>query len=176
MSRLKVIIGENASGKTLYLDNKIRHKTDVENSIDFVTNLDRDNYFRNLEYDDDKLEILEDVTYADRVDKSCEVIQLVDCDIKLSQRFIYLATILCKKVSNAYIDEPEKGLSTREKYILGTFLNNIKDKFDDFVIVTHNEIIANIPDVTVYKAEKINNGSEIKILTVPEEKVDDIID
>lgn len=124
---IKLIIGQNASGKTLYLNNLIQSRLEKTGKIDFVTNTVRNITFINKEYNKERLEILEELILADEIStSSSENISPIGNPIRLSNRFLYLMTILCKDVKSAYLDEPEQGLSEYERnlfiyIILATF-------------------------------------------------------
>lgn len=172
---IKFIIGENASGKTLYLDTCIEKEIASNENIQFITNLREANY-TDLKFNKARLEILEEISDVESVDTSNQILSLIGSPVRLSEDFLKLMTLLCRECKKAYIDEPEQGLSEYEIYLLASFLEYTEKTFDEIIIVTHSEILIQITKC-IYLTPKMNKfTTDIELINVPEEKKFEVID
>lgn len=172
---IKFIIGENASGKSLYLDNIIKADLDNHSEVEFVTNtyeIKNDN----IEYDKDRLSVLEDISGAEEIDTSNSLLAIVESPVKLSKEFLQLMTILCQKCKRAYLDEPEQGLSEYEINILSSFLMQAGRTYEDMVIVTHSELLIQIPNCVYATPKMRDNTADIILQNVKDGDKFEVID
>ena len=172
---IKFIIGENASGKTLYLNNCVKEDLNSNEDIEFVTNL-KDTFYQDVDYDQRKIDILEEISHSESIDKSNEILALIGNPVKLSKEFLQLVTILCKKCKRAYIDEPEQGLSEYEINLLASFLQYTNKIFEEVVVVTHSELLIQITGCRLLTVEMDEHTTDIQLVEVPEDKKFEIID
>lgn len=172
---IKFIIGENASGKTLYLDNCIEKELVSNEEINFVTNL-RDGNYAEWQFNQERLDILEDISDSDKVDISNQILYLSGSPVKLSEEFLKLMTLLCKDCKKAYIDEPEQGLSEYEINLLASFLQYTQRTFEEIIIVTHSELLIQITSCICVTPKMSETTAYIELIEVPEEKKFEVID
>jgi len=172
---IKFIIGKNASGKTLYLNNCVKQDLNSNEDIEFVTNL-KDTNYQDVDYDYRKIEILEEISHADSIDTSNELLALIESPVKLSKEFLQLVTILCKKCKRAYIDEPEQGLSEYEINLLASFLQYTNKFFEEIVVVTHSELLIQVTGCRLLTVKMDEFTTDIQLLEVSEEKKFEIVD
>lgn len=172
---IKFIIGENASGKTLYLDNCIQDELNSSEQVNFVTNLYTVND-TDVRYNARKLEILEDISNSERVDTSNQTLYIVGSPVKLSNEFLNLIDLLCKDCKKAFIDEPEQGMSEYEINLLGSFLEVVDKEFDEIIIVTHSELLIQIPRCEIYTVKMRDTSNEVGLIKVEDGDKFEIID
>lgn len=172
---INFIIGENASGKTLYLDRIINKDLNSHGSIEFVTNV-YDVKHNNSKYNLDRISILEDISYADKVDTSNDIISILGNPVRLSKEFLQIITILCLECKRAYIDEPEQGLSEYEICLLSSFLTYTDKTFEDVFIVTHSELLIQLPYCEIYTPKMSATTTDIELIKVTEESKFEVID
>ena len=172
---INFIIGENASGKSMYLDLLIKSELKNNSEIEFVTNL-HETLYSETEYVKERLDTLEEISLADEIDTINEIINISGNPVKLSKDFLQLMTILCKKSKRAYIDEPEQGLSEYEINLLGTFLTLANHTYEDIFIVTHSELLIEINGCRYMTPQMDNFTSDITIVDVKEADKFEIID
>lgn len=171
---LEIIIGQNASGKTLYLYNCIKAEI-AKGDTDFVSNLNKLSY-EDLKFNTERIEILYDVIdTAEEIITTNEVLN-IKADEKFSKAFLEIISIICKDASTLFIDEPEQGLSNRELYILANFLDRAEETYKRIVITTHSELLADTEYAKAYTVKMSNKTNELKLIKVPEEKVLEVID
>lgn len=171
---VKFIIGENASGKSLYLDNAVKEDLNNNNEIEFVTNLYETS--SNNGYSQERLSILEDISNSEEIDTSNEILALVGSPVKLSKEFLHLMTILCSKCKRAYIDEPEQGLSEYEINLLASFLQYADRTYEEVIIVTHSELLIQIPRCTYATPKMSDTTSDVTLIEVRGEEKFEVID
>lgn len=171
---LEIIIGQNASGKTLYLYNCIKAEIEKGN-IDFASNLNKLSY-EDLEFNTERIEILYDVIdTAEEIIETNEVLN-IKADEKFSKAFLEIISILCKDASTFFLDEPEQGLSRRELDILCTFLERADRTYKRIVIVTHCDLFIQCENIKIYSVQMNKQTNELKLLEVPEDKKFEVID
>lgn len=97
---LEIIIGQNASGKTLYLYNCIKAEIEKGN-IDFASNLNKLSY-EDLKLSTERIEILYDVIdTAEEIIETNEILN-IKADENFSKAFLEIISILCKDVSTFF--------------------------------------------------------------------------
>lgn len=172
---IKIIIGQNASGKTLYLNNCIDSELMEFNTIDFVTNM-KDASYNDVSYNQERLEILESITDVERIDTSNELLALIGNPIKLSKDFLQIVTLLCKECKRVYLDEPEQGLSEYEINLLVSFLQYADNTYEEIIVVTHSELFVQIPVCKIFTPKMSETTSDIVLFEVEEDQKFEVID
>lgn len=171
---LEIIIGQNASGKTLYLYNCIKEELD-KNNTDFITNLNLLSAER-AGFNEERIEILYDIIdTADEIITSNKILN-IKADENFSKAFLEIMTLFCKDKSTLFLDEPEQGLSNRELYILANFLDKAEETYKRIVITTHSELLADTEYAKAYTVKMSDKTNELKLIEVPEEKILEVID
>lgn len=174
---IQLIIGQNASGKTLYLDTIIEEKLKHADDINFVTNIGNNKY-NELLFSKKRVKILDDILmdFCDSIDTSNELITPINSEIVFSTDFLYMVTLLCKNVDEIYLDEPEQGLIEFEIKLLTNFLELIDKTYNKIVIVTHSELLVQMPYFDAYTIKMSNITSQVELLPVKGEDVLEVID
>ncbi|MGN0375749.1 MAG: hypothetical protein ACI4EN_09655 [Butyrivibrio sp.] len=173
---IKLVIGANASGKTLFLNNCIQRELDNFDVPAFATNL-ADTLYSDTEYNKKRLEKLEEIfCYADGIDTSNELISVINNPVKLSKDFLQIITILCKDFKRMYIDEPEQGLSEYEINLLCTFLQFTAELYEQLIIVTHSEMLIQLPYYELYTVKMSETSADIELIPVREDEKFEVID
>ena len=172
---IRIIIGQNASGKTLYLNNCINNDLEDSDTIDFVTNL-KDASYNDISYNQERLQVLEEITDVEMIDTSNELLALIGSPIKLSKDFLQIVTILCKECKKVYLDEPEQGLSEYEINLLISFVQYAESTYEEIVVVTHSELFVQIPLCEIFTPKMDEVTSDIILYEVEEDKKFEVID
>lgn len=174
---IKFIIGNNASGKTLYLDNCI--DIELENvskqGIEFISNLRNGNYSNRL-YNKERLNILEEITQCKEIDTTSSLLSFIESPVRLSEDFIKLMTLMCKECKRAYIDEPEQGLSVYELNLFCSFLDYAGRTYEELVIVTHSELLIQTDEKEMFTPIMDEKTADIQMIQVDEENKFEVID
>ena len=173
---IKIIIGQNASGKTLYLDNVVEEMSQGDGEIDFVTNLADQHIFDHVPFLPDKVEILCEILQAERVDTSCVILTPVESPVVLGREFIEIITLLCKDVKAVYLDEPEQGLSEYEMSILCTLIQYFSRFFEEIIIVTHSELFVQMVNCRYFTVVMDEKTADVELIQVSEDDKFEIID
>jgi len=134
----KWVIGDNGSGKTVYLENLVEELGSSNKTI--VTNV-KDVFYRGI--NDERFELL-------RTDEAYERLRYTDVrlgdnglslvnsyDEPLTDAFAKLLTLLCRNGDYLVLDEPEYGLSLAEQYVMVYVFLILLPTYKDFVIATH---------------------------------------
>lgn len=172
---IRLIIGNNASGKTLYLKRCIKDDLDKHNKVEFITNF-IDNMSDSTEYNQDRINILGEVfCYSDGIDTSNDTLGIINNNVRVSKYFLEIITLLCKDYKRMYIDEPEQGLSIYEINLLCNFLQFADKTYENLTIVTHSEMLIQLPYYELYTV-KMNESSDIDLIPVMEDKKFEVID
>jgi predicted ATPase len=134
----KVLVGKNASGKTMYIRNLLKELMDAE-QYSFCTNID--GYISSIdEVDNDFVkEINLRIDDFDiKIDESGKGICLND--YSLSDTLANLIKTVVHKVDYVILDEPEVGISEHELMILADILSYCSA---EVIMTTHSDILAN---------------------------------
>lgn len=167
---INLIVGENSTGKTLYLESLI--KTGKE-----LTNLERLNRYLNVPYDKLRLERLRDL-YICEVDASNPfVLGVTEPDRPLTTNFIELVSLMCKEGDILLLDEPDKGLMWYENNYFISFLLAVSSSFKDIYIVTHDEgiFVLNVMGKANFMTVKKDKGTVISY-SITKEQANELID
>lgn len=171
---LEIIIGQNASGKTLYLYNCIKAELE-KNNTDFASNLNQLSY-EDLKFNKKRIEILYDlIDTAEEIITNNKILS-IKAEENFSKAFLEIMSILCKDVSTLFLDEPEQGLSRREIDILCTFIERANRTYKRVVIVTHCDLIIQCENIIIYSVQMSTQTNKLRLIEVPEDKKFEIID
>ena len=169
---IRIIVGENASGKTLYLD-RILEKYGLS---ECCTNIVDDPTLNKVEYNDKRIWHLSYVLETSDIELTDQILRIADANAVLTPNFDRLATIICKNRDILILDEPCFGLKFAERCRLLSFLNLVNVTFKEVYIVTHNEVMLSIDNIDVSTIEMDRNTSGLKLIPVSEDKWYEVID
>lgn len=132
---IKIITGDNASGKTRFLINLMNG---VLYSHKYITNIGLDNnpFLCSIPYDLRKQEILLNVLESDK-----DFIFYEDglnlCGERLSPAARGLIDLLSREIDDIYLDEPEFNLNQRDLGVIIEYIIRIDEFHKSIYIVTH---------------------------------------
>jgi Fe-S cluster assembly ATPase SufC len=152
----KVIVGKNASGKTLYLKNYIR---EIKNKGSIATNMFDGVIIPKNEIDCDLVERIN--RHIDAFSIDCSSNSLSYVDYRLSGNFLSLLNIILHKSKYIILDEPEMGLDYKDIAVLSDVLSVVEDR--ELVMTTHCDVLIitfrnNLYNVVDGELVKINYG------------------
>lgn len=167
---INLIVGENSTGKTLYLESLI--KTGKE-----LTNLERLDKYLNVPYDKLRVERLRDLYICDVDASNPFVLGLAEPDRPLTPNFIELVSLMCKEGDTLLLDEPDKDLQWYENNYFISFLLSISSSFKDIYIATHDDGIfgLSIIDKATFMTVKKDKGTVIPY-SITKEQAHELID
>lgn len=149
---LNIIVGPNASGKTIILEALLNTIIDAKN---VVTNLRELITFTEIPYSQERIELLEDNIDALCIAPSTK--HLLFCeDAEYSDNFMQAITYLCKDVDNMFLDEIDNIIPYREMHAFANALLYIGKVVTNLWIVTHEDALM------VYSCEHIKYYTVIK--------------
>ena len=135
---ITLILGQNTIGKSYYLNKILKENIKsniVASNINGIDNLD---ILENREYNNERLEILEENKFIDEISVKANKISIIEADMKTGHKFESLVYLLCKEADILILDEPEYGLSSEEIALLFDLLVKIAPTFKDVYIVSHS--------------------------------------
>ena len=135
---ITLIIGQNAIGKTAYMQDKIKSMSKNEN---IITNLVNSDYLRFIPYNKDRIDELKDILDTENIIENNDLLGISTEELEISMAFEIIITLICKDLDYIYLDEPEFKLSYRQTGFLVWFLNRIEDSFKEIEIITHSEML-----------------------------------
>jgi ABC-type branched-subunit amino acid transport system ATPase component len=135
---IKVITGQNAVGKTLYLNKMFEDLLADNKKVSY--NLDKSMRYRKYDYSSSAIERLSSNLQLVDIDENGNIKELVK---NLSVSFISQIKMLLLDVEYILLDEPEMGLSSVENDNLIAALWSIRD-IREIVIVSHNSDYCNL--------------------------------
>jgi hypothetical protein len=150
---IEVIVGNNASGKTLYLKSNVKKCNSNSCLTNFGSKFDAEAF----EYDTELVEVL---------DMNCDAFSvyvkgnvLVFDDYVYSDKLLNTLHVILRKVDFLFLDEPELGLKDYEVAAVSTVLQNIRCR--ECIVTTHSDIIAasfmdDLYIINDNKLEKVN--------------------
>ena len=172
---IHLIIGNNTIGKTLYLKKLLSSYLSNKNYA-VLTNLIPPTYVVNIEYDDRRINIFEDITYAEHTDRSPALLGFVGANLKNSTEFASLVTILCKQGDILLLDEPCMGLTNQQKIRFIQLIDEMRHTFKEVYIVTHYEGFLNLGNLDILTVKMDDNTDKLSILKVSKETADEVLD
>lgn len=135
---ITLILGQNAIGKSYCLKKILKENIKsniVASNINGIDNLD---ILENREYNNERLEILEDNKFINEISVKANKISIIEADMKTGHKFESLVYLLCKEADILILDEPEYGLSAEEIALLFDLLVKMAPTFKDVYIVSHD--------------------------------------
>lgn len=135
---ITLIIGQNAIGKTVYLQNKVK---EMSRNNNVISNLTESNYLNSVPYNRERIEELKDILDTENIVENDDMLGISTDEVRISKAFASILTLICKDLEYMYLDEPEFGLSYREIGFLIWFLCHVEDSFKEIEIVTHSEML-----------------------------------
>lgn len=132
---IKVVTGENASGKTLFLKSVM---DGVYFSRDYITNIEWESnpYKDIIPYDERKEDLLSELLETDE-DKIFNKTGVDLSNEHLSTEGKIMIDLLSRKVDAVYLDEPELNLGNRELTLVINYIARIESLHKCVYIVTH---------------------------------------
>lgn len=167
---LTLIIGKNASGKTIYL-NSLLFKFKSSN---IITNLLDKDYIVNTKFNEERKEVFRKLMLADKIEEVNNKFKFQNPYFEPSDEFNNLMSLLCRDRKILLLDEPDRDITYNEKNILINFLAFTYKTYDQIYIVTHDEEMLNLPKYELIAIKKING--EFIPMKVNEEDADEVID
>lgn len=156
-----MVLGENASGKTLYIKKKCKELAS-KYKMDVVTNLIKVPYDG---IDEKRYQLLSDeeayeyIWDCREIDKSTGVITIEGGSV-FSEYFLNIVTLLCRKGDYLILDEPEFDLLSREINMLYKICELILPTYKEVHIATHQQWLFGLADrwlwVQDYKVKEIS--------------------
>lgn len=135
---ITLIVGQNAIGKTVYLQNKIK---DMSKNNNVISNLTESNYLNSVPYNRERIDDLKDILDTENIVENDDMLGISSDEVKISKAFASIITLICKDLEYMYLDEPEFKLSYREIGFLIWFLCRVENSFKEIEIVTHSEML-----------------------------------
>lgn len=170
---LRLIIGKNASGKTVYLNRQIksRSKTDIN------SNIGNQIYKESIGYDERRIEILKDCLETNDITEDKKFLGISNSSAySMSKELASLFTLMCKEGKYLILDEPFKSISYYEHETLLKFISYVQKTYEEIYIVTHNELALSIPGATYYTVDFHKDADEINLTAVNDENALAVID
>lgn len=158
-----IVVGESASGKTLWLRNYI----DTVGHNKCNSNLDGLN---NVRFNRNRLDVLGDLIESDIRVLGGSFIAPDTNDYRLSRRFFDLAAIICNDLDYLALDEPEQLLTITENIKIVQLLCrlSIKGLYKEMTIVTKEAAYFAIPNSKYYTV-KMSDNNKVDRIEITEE-------
>jgi predicted ATPase len=137
---ITLIIGQNAIGKTAYLHDKVQDMSQNQKK-NVISNLLDSSYLKNIKYNQERMEQLRDILDTDNITENIDKLAIQTDEVKVTDKFASVITLICKDLDYLYLDEPEFGLTYKQTGFLVWFLNRVEDTFKEIEIVTHSEML-----------------------------------
>lgn len=167
---INLIVGENSTGKTLYLKS-------LAKSNKGLTNLERLDMYINVPYNKSRLKSLRALDICDVDESNPYILSLAEPDRPLTTKFIELVTLMCKEGDILMLDEPDKGLLWYEDYHFISFLLSVSGSFKDIYIVTHDDemMVLSVMNKANFMTVKKDKGTVISY-NITKEQANELID
>lgn len=128
------IIGENSSGKTLHLENKL----DTLDEITTITNL-RDTLILNKRLDEEKVNIISRILPYDFIING-ESLGVID-NVDLGRDYLEFLSRICLKAKYFIYDEPEKKVKDALRGDIYDAIASLGDSFDECWIASNYQSV-----------------------------------
>lgn len=142
---LKVIVGENSSGKTLYLNNLL---SDLGESVCTSNIPNREVVFNKIIHEG-RLDTLGYVVCTD-VYADIYGLRITDMEITLSPEFLRVAEIICIDRDYLILDEPDLCMPWKETIMLYVFIEKVAHTFKDVYVATHRDNLLGARNASYY--------------------------
>lgn len=133
-----LIVGENASNKTVYLRGLLEKAGSV------VTNMVMP-IKRSTSFSTDRINILQDYLIAD-VTVDVDRLVIVDNYLPVDNNLLSVLTLLCTEGETLILDEPERDMDYGSQNMLYDFIYKIRNTFRDSYVATHKINLVGEPD------------------------------
>lgn len=163
-----IIIGANASGKTLYLKNLVKGRNGV------VSNLLNEKFLYRFSVSQERVNRLISELDLDSLIVTTGVAMAIG-DIKFSIDFLKVLYLLCLDADVLALDEPDLSLGYVEQSFLLTALFAVQMTYKDMYITSHDDNILGVPKSEFFIAERIRGTSDVKLVHIDRGKVHDYI-
>lgn len=153
---MHVIVGENASGKTVYLRRKVK---ELPYS---VNNLVVDILAHKRKFVEERLELLADYLIADSIDVvTGGDVNILNAYVPYTIEFKQAALSVCKEGDYLVLDEPDAKLNKVDGNMLYRFIRMLIPTYKECYIATHRICLVGEDYCTCYKIDK--NFNEVQI-------------
>lgn len=163
-----IIIGENASGKTLYLKNLIKGMNGV------VSNLLNEKLMYRLPVSQERVDRLIFELDLDSLTVATGVAMAIG-DVVFSVDFLKVLYLLCLEADVLVLDEPDLPLGYVEQSFLLSALFAVQMTYRDIYITSHNDNILGIPKSEFFIAKRKSGTSDVSLIHIDRSKVHDYI-
>ena len=160
---INIIIGENSSGKTLHLENKL----DTLDETTTITNL-RDTLILNKRLDEEKVNIISRILPYDFIVNG-ESLGVID-NVDLGRDYLEFLSRICLKAKYFIYDEPEKKVNEALRGDIYDAIASLGDSFEECWITSHYPAITTMDNavfwlsVDKYNLKKVSMEEAIEIL------------
>ena len=172
---VRLIVGENAAGKTLYLK-EVLQKYMLNNVI---TNTVNDSTLIKEKFNSTRVNILRNTLKTADIKGETGLLNIACDDIELSSQFLELLSMVCKDRDILILDEPCFGLTPGQKCIIVDFFREALQTFKDAYIVTHYESLLGLLIIPGFEAFTVNTDNKTlntEVIKISMEEADEIID
>lgn len=153
---MHVIVGENASGKTVFLRKKVK---ELPHS---VNNLIDDIFAHKRQFVRERLELLADYLVADSIDTVGQGdINIINAYVPYTMEFKQAALMMCKEGDYLVLDEPDAKLSKVDGNMMYRFMRILIPTYKECYVATHRVCLVGEDLCTCYKIDK--SFSEVQI-------------
>lgn len=154
---LNIIVSENASGKSKYLDGL--YTTYGASKCIYPGKTNR--LSRNVGYKSDALEIVSDLLHADSVIYEPFPV-IIKPAFRVSKDFVQYLIDLCADRDYLLIDEPDLLFTDDECGILYSFLSETSGLFKETWLVSHSGVVTGIPVSNIFTINETGGLSPIR--------------
>lgn len=156
---INIVVGNNASGKTLFLHNKLLN---LQNA---VTNLCEFNYDRdNISVD--KVNLLEEILEVEEIRITDSGLVVYDELKDYSPSCLSLFALLASVKGIIVLDEPDLQLRVQERCVMAGIFYVMFNTFDEAWLVTHDDGMLIIPEANFYGVERTYGTSDVKLVSL----------
>lgn len=170
---VRLIIGKNAAGKTLYLENMIKRYELFEVN----TNMRDKIYTYQIPYNKKRIEILKECLETEDISENSLSLGIANSTAyMISTELLELLTLICRDRNILILDEPLKKLSAYEYEVFIKVIAWVQDTYTDIYIVTHNELALAIPGKQCYTVEMDQETNHVRLIEIAKENELEVID
>jgi hypothetical protein len=155
---INLIVGENSSGKTVYLEKLLKEKYKYGVSTNM---LKIDPKIESVGFNQERVNILDEITICDGINSTGQYLEFTGKKETYSLEFIKLLSLICKDNSILILDEPDLMIEDTEGSRLAYFMSRVGHTFNEVYIVTHDELMLSIPDAKYWTVDKNMDAYEI---------------
>lgn len=161
---VNVILGHNATGKTLFLNNLLKDNQKA------VTNLIQPVFFSETKFNSEAVNRIERALGISDITKRGTSINYVSNDgVELSSEMCDLLFLLCCDMDVAILDEPDFGMTEVERGKLITVFSYLSTIFLEIWITTHDEGMLYLDNANYYRVERMHGSSNVRLISLSRE-------